>query len=58
VAQRGAELQMPLADLSRHSHRRRRMSQTEVVRFALNNRWLKEQGAPDLNAPAAISALK
>jgi hypothetical protein len=49
---------MLLADLSRHSHRRRRMSQTEIVRFALNNRWLKEQGAPDLNAPAAISALK
>jgi hypothetical protein len=35
-----------------------RMSQNEIVRFALNNRWLEEQGVPDLNAPAAIAALK
>ena len=34
-----------------------RMSQNEIVRFALNNRWLEEQGVPDMNAPAAIAAL-
>jgi hypothetical protein len=34
------------------------MSQNEIVRFALNNRWLEEQVVPDLNAPAAIAALK
>lgn len=27
-----------------------RMSQTEIVRFALNNRWLGEQGVPDMSA--------
>ena len=27
-----------------------RMSQTEIVRFALNNRWLEEQGVPDMRA--------
>jgi RNA-directed DNA polymerase len=27
-----------------------RMSQNEIVRFALNNRWLEEQGVPDLGA--------
>ena len=27
-----------------------RMSQNEIVRFALNNRWLEEQGVPDMNA--------
>jgi RNA-directed DNA polymerase len=27
-----------------------RMSQTEIVRFALNNRWLGEQGVPDMEA--------
>ena len=27
-----------------------RMSQTEIVRFALNNRWLEEQGVPDMEA--------
>ena len=27
-----------------------RMSQNEIVRFALNNRWLEEQGVPDLRA--------
>jgi RNA-directed DNA polymerase len=27
-----------------------RMSQVEIVRFALNNRWLEEQGVPDLEA--------
>ena len=27
-----------------------RMSQVEIVRFALNNRWLEEQGVPDLRA--------
>jgi len=26
------------------------MSQNEIVRFALNNRWLEEQGVPDLKA--------
>jgi hypothetical protein len=35
-----------------------RMSQNEIVRFALNNRWLEEQGVPDMNAPAAIAARK
>mgnify|MGYP000653855082 FL=1 len=34
------------------------MSQNEIVRFALNNRWLEEQGVPDLNAVAAIAAWK
>ena len=34
-----------------------RMSQNEIVRFALNNRWLEEQGVPDMNAPAAVAAL-
>ena len=34
------------------------MSQNEIVRFALNNRWLEEQGVPDMNARAAIAALK
>jgi hypothetical protein len=34
-----------------------RMSQNEIVRFALNNRWLEEQGVPDMNATAAIAAL-
>lgn len=27
-----------------------RMSQNEIVRFALNNCWLEEQGVPDLRA--------
>jgi len=27
-----------------------RMSQNEIVRFALNNRWLEEQGTPDMRA--------
>lgn len=27
-----------------------RMSQNEIVRYALNNRWLEEQGVPDLRA--------
>ena len=27
-----------------------RMSQNELVRIALNNRWLEEQGVPDLRA--------
>ena len=35
-----------------------RMSQNELVRIALNNRWLKEQGVPDMNAPAALAAWK
>ena len=35
-----------------------RMSQNEIVRFALNNCWLEEQGVPDLNAPAAVAALQ
>ena len=35
-----------------------RMSQNEIVRFALNNRWLEEQGVPDMNAPAAIAAIR
>ena len=29
-----------------------------MVRFALNNRWLEEQGVPDMNAPAAFAALE
>jgi len=35
-----------------------RLSQNGIVRFALNCRWLEEQGVPDMNAPAAIAALK
>ena len=27
-----------------------RMSQVSIVRFALNNRWLEEQGVPDMKA--------
>jgi len=27
-----------------------RMSQNEIVRFALNNRWLEKQGVPDMRA--------
>ena len=27
-----------------------RMSQNEIVRFALNNRWLEEKGVPDMRA--------
>jgi hypothetical protein len=27
-----------------------RMSQNEIVRFTLNNRWLEEQGVPDMRA--------
>ncbi len=27
-----------------------RMSQTSIVRSALNNRWLEEQGVPDMDA--------
>jgi len=27
-----------------------RMSQNEIVRFALNNRWLEKQELPDLRA--------
>jgi hypothetical protein len=34
------------------------MSQNEIVRHALNNRWLEEQGVPDMNAPAAVAARK
>jgi hypothetical protein len=26
------------------------MSQNELVRYALNNRWLEEQGVPDMRA--------
>jgi hypothetical protein len=26
------------------------MSQNEIARNALNNRWLEEQGVPDVNA--------
>ncbi len=26
------------------------MSQNEIVRFAMNNRWLEEQGVPDVKA--------
>jgi hypothetical protein len=26
------------------------MSQNEIVRYALNNRWLEEQGVPDMRA--------
>ncbi|MEY4244718.1 MAG: hypothetical protein RLZZ245_2303 [Verrucomicrobiota bacterium] len=35
-----------------------RMSQNEIVRFALNNCKLEEQGVPDLNAPAAVATLQ
>ena len=33
-----------------------RMSQNELVRNALNNRWLEVQGVPDMNAMAAVAA--
>ena len=33
-----------------------RMSQNEIVRYALNNCWLEEQGVPDMNAVAAVAA--
>lgn len=33
-----------------------RMSQNEIARFALNNRWLEEQGVPDMNGLAAVAA--
>ena len=26
------------------------LSQNEIVRYALNNRWLEEQGVPDMRA--------
>src|ERR1035437_854321 len=35
-----------------------RMSQNELVQIALNNRWLEEQGVPDMNAPVALAARK
>jgi hypothetical protein len=35
-----------------------RMSQNEIVRYALNNRWLEEQGVPDMNAPGAVAPRK
>jgi hypothetical protein len=34
------------------------LSQNEIVRYALNNRWLEEQGVPDMNAMAAVAAQK
>jgi hypothetical protein len=34
------------------------MSQNEIVRYALHNGWLEEQGVPDMNAPAAVAARK
>jgi hypothetical protein len=34
------------------------MSQNEIVRNALNNRCLEEQGVPDMNAIAVLTALK
>jgi hypothetical protein len=45
-----------IATRSRKGHWR--MSQNEIVRFALHNRWLEEQGVPDMNAPVAIATLK
>jgi hypothetical protein len=35
-----------------------RMSQNEIVSYALNNRWLEEQGVPDMNAPVALATLE
>jgi hypothetical protein len=35
-----------------------RTSRNEIVRFALNNCWLEEQGVPDMNATAAVAARK
>jgi hypothetical protein len=35
-----------------------RMSQNSIVRVALNNRWLEEQGVPDMNALAGVAALE
>jgi hypothetical protein len=37
---------------------RRRVWQNGMVRFALNKRWLEEQGVPDMNAMAALAARK
>jgi hypothetical protein len=34
------------------------MSQNELVRIAMNNRRLEDQGVPHMNAPAALAALK
>ena len=34
-----------------------RMSQNEIVRYALNNRWLEEQGVPDMKAIWIVVAL-
>jgi hypothetical protein len=36
----------------------REASEHQIVRYALNNRWLEEQGVPDMNAPAALAARK
>ena len=33
------------------------MSQNSLVRAALNNRWLEEQGVPDMKAPSALASL-
>jgi hypothetical protein len=34
------------------------MSQNEIVRHALNNLLLEEQGVPDMNAPAAAVVIQ
>jgi hypothetical protein len=31
------------------------MSQIEIMRFALNNRWFEKQAVPDMNAGAAMA---
>jgi hypothetical protein len=43
-----SQQERPLADLSRPSRRRRRMSQNELVRRAMNNDWLAQQGLPSM----------
>ena len=35
-----------------------RMSQNSIVRYALNNRWLKEQGVPELREYLDQTALR
>ena len=35
-----------------------RMSQNEIVRFALNNGCVERDGVPDMNATAAVAARK
>jgi hypothetical protein len=42
----------------RRNTERRRMSRNRIVRFAISNRWLEEQGVQDMNTHAAAAAWK